>query len=263
MLNHHRQGSGEPLLLVHGIGMLWQWWTPCLDALAARHDVVALDLPGFGASDRLPPGDEPTIERLVDSVEELARELGFERWHVAGISLGGQISLELARRGSVASATAFSPGGLFRGWERKWVEGSLALTARSSQLIAPRADKLCARPGVRKALLGQVCAHGERIPRGACASFFRGLAESDFDRTLRTLLAGPIGEPFDVRAPVTVAWGTRDALLFPWQAERGIQLARGARKKMLPGASHVPTYDDPEATVATILETAGLAATAA
>ena len=54
-LNHRRLGRGEPLVLLHGLGMRWQWWTPCLDALAERHELVLLDLPGFGGSAPFPP----------------------------------------------------------------------------------------------------------------------------------------------------------------------------------------------------------------
>ena len=62
MLNHVRQGRGEPLVLVHGIGSHLQMWSPVLDRLSSEHDVLALDLPGFGRSPQL--GREPTVEAL-------------------------------------------------------------------------------------------------------------------------------------------------------------------------------------------------------
>ena len=51
-LSHHRRGSGDPLLLIHGIGSQWQVWEPVLDQVAGEREVVAIDLPGFGASER-------------------------------------------------------------------------------------------------------------------------------------------------------------------------------------------------------------------
>jgi pimeloyl-ACP methyl ester carboxylesterase len=63
VLNHVRQGSGEPLELIHGIGSQWQAWTPVLERLARERDVVALDLPGFGASAALE--GEVTIARAL------------------------------------------------------------------------------------------------------------------------------------------------------------------------------------------------------
>jgi pimeloyl-ACP methyl ester carboxylesterase len=55
-LTRHRGGSGQPLVLVHGLGLSWRSWQPVLAALEARHDVVAIDLPGFGESPPLPDG---------------------------------------------------------------------------------------------------------------------------------------------------------------------------------------------------------------
>jgi pimeloyl-ACP methyl ester carboxylesterase len=49
-LTRQRGGSGPPLVLVHGLGLSWRSWQPVLDALEDRHDVVAIDLPGFGES---------------------------------------------------------------------------------------------------------------------------------------------------------------------------------------------------------------------
>jgi len=45
-LSYDRRGSGEPLVLIHGIGHRWQAWTPVLDRLAEHHDVIAIDIPG-------------------------------------------------------------------------------------------------------------------------------------------------------------------------------------------------------------------------
>src|SRR3984885_2329513 len=76
-LTRHRGGSGQPLVLGHGLGLSWRSWQPGLPPLEGRHDVVAIDLPGFGESPRLPDRAAATPARLADAVEaELAR-LGF------------------------------------------------------------------------------------------------------------------------------------------------------------------------------------------
>ena len=72
--------------------------------LAAAHEVVAVDLPGFGGSAMLPEGTRPGVAELADSLTAFCREQGAERPHVVGNSLGGAIALELARRGFAASA---------------------------------------------------------------------------------------------------------------------------------------------------------------
>src|SRR5204862_38994 len=75
-LNHVRRGSGETLVLVHGLGSRWQAWNPQLDRLARERDVVALDLPGFGDSPPLAGDESPTVGRLTAAVSELMNELG-------------------------------------------------------------------------------------------------------------------------------------------------------------------------------------------
>src|SRR4051794_39622459 len=96
-LNHHREGSGEPLVLIHGVGSQWQVWSPLIPLLAPHRDVIALDLPGFGESPLLPGGVEPDPYALTDAVVQFLDELGLERPPVVGNSLGGLIALELAR----------------------------------------------------------------------------------------------------------------------------------------------------------------------
>jgi pimeloyl-ACP methyl ester carboxylesterase len=65
-LDHHRGGSGEPLVLIHGIGHAWRAWKPMLRLLERSFDVLAVDLPGFGRSPPLAPGTESTPEAIAD-----------------------------------------------------------------------------------------------------------------------------------------------------------------------------------------------------
>ena len=57
----------------------------------------------------------------------------------------------------------------------------------------------------------------------------------------------------ELRVPVTIAWGTRDALLIPRQAARARRLLPSARHVTLQGCGHVPFHDDPEAVAAVLL----------
>jgi pimeloyl-ACP methyl ester carboxylesterase len=73
-LDRHRGGSGEPLVLVHGIGHTWRGFKPMLPLLEERFDVLAVDLPGFGHS---PMGTDQSPEGLADAVEAAMDEAGF------------------------------------------------------------------------------------------------------------------------------------------------------------------------------------------
>ena len=115
-----RRGNGSPLVLLHGIGHRWQAWEPVLDALAERHDVIAVDLPGFGRSPLLPEGRGYDMADAVQACADIFEDMGLDRPHVAGNSLGAVMSLELASRGLVSSATALAPAGFWTPRDRAW-----------------------------------------------------------------------------------------------------------------------------------------------
>ncbi len=89
LLNHHREGTGEPLVLIHGIGHFWQGWRPVIERLSAEREVIAIDLPGFGHSPLPPAGTPAGITSLTDLVAGFCADIGLERPHVAGTRSAG------------------------------------------------------------------------------------------------------------------------------------------------------------------------------
>jgi pimeloyl-ACP methyl ester carboxylesterase len=254
-LVHHRGGSGEPLVLIHGIGSRWQVWNPVLPYLEPERDVIALDLPGFGASPMAPHDQPPGLETLTNSVIGLLDELGLEQPHVAGNSLGGWLSLELAKRGRARSATCLSPAGFWSGGEGVLSRVSLFIARRAARLALPYADWLTATPLRRKLAFGQMVARPDLMPATDAALHLRGLAEApSFDETLIAMIGTRFrhGEQLDV--PVTIAWGELDRLLPPRQALWAAHLIPSARSAMLYDCGHVPTYDDPEQVARVLME---------
>ncbi|MGW3505741.1 alpha/beta fold hydrolase, partial [Streptomyces globisporus] len=81
---YERTGSGEPLLLLHGIGHHLQAWDPVTRILAAERDVIAVDLPGFGTSPALPDGVPYDLGTVGATLGAFCAELGLDRPHVAG-----------------------------------------------------------------------------------------------------------------------------------------------------------------------------------
>jgi pimeloyl-ACP methyl ester carboxylesterase len=254
-LNHHRAGSGEPLVLMHGIGSRWQMWEPVIGRLAERHDVIAIDLPGFGASPMPPPGTPPGTDSLIALVSEFLARLGVERPHVAGNSMGGLMALEMAGRGLVRSATALSPAGFASHAEMTYGRASLWLSVRLARGLARHADRLFATALGRKLGLSLFVAHPERLTGAEAAENTRALAGAPwFDETLPALRAYQFSEEQHINVPVTVAWGAKDRLLLPRQARRAAQAIPHARVLMLPGCGHVPTWDDPGQVARVLLE---------
>jgi pimeloyl-ACP methyl ester carboxylesterase len=87
-------GRGEPLLLLHGLGGTKASFLPTVAALAGHYRLIAPDLPGFGDSDK-PIGAPYDARFFARWMLALMDELGLERAHVAGNSMGGRVALEL------------------------------------------------------------------------------------------------------------------------------------------------------------------------
>lgn len=245
-LDSHRAGSGEPLVLVHGLGHTWRGWNPMLPLLEPRFDVLAIDLPGFGHSAPLPPGVSPTAEALADAVERELDAAGFASAHVAGNSLGGWIALELARRGRARTVTAISPLGLALPRESRWGRGVL-LSMRAA-LRGPRLPEAVLRTTAGRTLFaGPTYGKPWRADPDDLIEQMDLFADAPgFDSTLEaTFTPQPLGLT-ELRCPVLLLWGTKDLILLPRQGRRFERLIPGAELRYLQGLGHTPMSDAPE-----------------
>jgi pimeloyl-ACP methyl ester carboxylesterase len=93
-VNYVEMGEGPPLLFVHGLSGCWQNWLENIPQFARTHRVVALDLPGFGASP-MPPW-EISIPAYGRFLRDFCERLGIFRCSLAGNSMGGFIATEVA-----------------------------------------------------------------------------------------------------------------------------------------------------------------------
>ncbi|MEU3060462.1 alpha/beta fold hydrolase [Streptomyces subrutilus] len=254
---YERKGSGEPVLLLHGIGHHLQAWHPVTDILAAEYDVIAVDLPGFGASEPLPAGVTYDLDTVAGALGALCTALDVERPHVAGNSLGGLLALEMARKGLVRSVTALSPAGFWTEAERRYAFGTLlAMRAGAKALPRPALERLARSAVGRAALTGSIYARPtRRSPQAVVAETLALRDATGFEQTLAA--GGSVRFVHDVPGlPVTVAWGTRDRLLLRRQGIRAKHTLPGARLVRLPGCGHVPMSDDPALVARVVLDTA-------
>lgn len=253
-MHAHRTGAGEPMLLLHGIGHRWQMWTPLLDSLSRDFDVVAVDLPGFGLSARFPENVKITVSAGVDVLESCMDELGWDRAHLVGNSLGGWLALELAKRGRATSVCALAPAGL---WDPDDIERRMrfwfTLWLGASRHLAPFRNLLKFRV-VRAVMLARLFGRPWRIPAEIAIADMQNFATS----ALEEAFAAGRGLRFvggqDIAEPITVAWSSRDPLFSPRRCPLG-ELPSHTESVMLRGCGHVPTWDDPPLILETIRAT--------
>jgi pimeloyl-ACP methyl ester carboxylesterase len=243
-------------VLLHGLGHSRRAWLPVQEALEARHHVLALDLPGFGEAPPLGADRAPTVAALADAVERELDAANLGTAHLAGNSMGGWIALELARRGRARTIVAISPAGGGNHRERAYARTLMRWIWFATRAVAPVA-KLVAIPGPTRPLVyGVFFARPNNIPWDEAARNLRLYAGAPgFSETCDLLFAGRAEGLAEVRCPVTIAWGTRDLLLFPRQA--GYFLARipQARLVRLERLGHTPMSDDPARVADVILQT--------
>lgn len=251
----HVPGDGAPVVLVHGIGHRREAWGEVPRLLADRgHDVYVVDLPGHGSSPVPAAPDGYSMRSQAEQLERLFAGLGLDRPHVVGNSLGGALSLELAHRGSVRSATVLSPAGFFPPLHLANVAANLLFMRLGSHLPEAVHRRLLAHAWFRRIAFRSLYTHPERVSledavgdtlnlrraRGFWPNFVRGVLLR-FDQ--------------DVTVPTTVAWGDTDRLLLPSEALVARRRLPAATHVTLPDCGHCPQVDHPDLVADVVLAT--------
>ena len=247
-----RRGSGAPLVLVHGLGARWQSWTPVLPQLAAAREVVAVDLPGHGATPSLPGG--LTFERLVDALQEWLVEQELTGADLVGSSMGARAVLELARRGVGRHVVALDPGGFWTPAERTVFGASVRASFALVRALRPALPVLTRSAAGRTALLPQFTPRPWAVPAEVALTDLRSIADTDaLFPTLQALLdSGPQpGGPTPGR--VVLGWGRRDRVTLARQAARAQRAFPHASVHWFDRCGHFPMWDRPDETVRLVL----------
>ena len=228
-----------------------------MPSLSEAHEVLALRLPGHLDGPPLP--SPPSVEAVLDAIEETLDEAGFADAHLVGNSLGGFLALRLAERGRARSVVALAPAGGWAADDLSWHEllefqSSLQSLARAAAVYA---DAIVSTPEGRRRATEYITVRYEHIPATLLADQLRGVAAC-VDAPRMIAHAVEHGWSLDaarIACPVRVVWGTADRLL-PWP-----RAAARFRSEWLPHADwvelddvgHCPQLDVPLETAQLIL----------
>jgi pimeloyl-ACP methyl ester carboxylesterase len=250
--------SRDPLVLLHALGMSARVWDDVRPLLDSEHEIVALT--ALGHRGGAEPARRPvTVADMVDDAERALDELGLERPHIAGNSIGGWMAIELARRGRARTVCALSPAGSWHAGTAEQTDGvrKIRRSIAGARLGRPLPMRFVFRSATaRRLTLREAAQHGDR------------LSAAQVDEATRDLLACTVADdllvtdeeiaPLDpLPCPVTLAWSGEDRIL-PLDVNGAIARKRlpQARFVVLPGVGHVSMIDDPAGVADAILRAA-------
>jgi len=245
-LRYVRAGEGPPLLLLHGMASSIYSWSETLPELSQRHDVVALDLPGFGLSDQPP---DLSFARLVRATLGAMDELGLERASLAGNSLGGAVAIAIAaehpervERLVLLDAAGFNVDPA----QRPAILRLAGATPAALLEILPVRRQLT-RVALRQVFHDQAKVSDERVEE-----YVAPLLRPGTVRSIQSLLGSTVADAAAfpdlvarVRAPTLILWGNEDRWVPLEQAELFAAAIPGSRTIVLRRCGHTPQEERP------------------
>lgn len=247
-LHYVEEGSGPPVILIHGLAGDHTAWRPQIEALRAQYRVIAFDNPGAGRSSKV---EQPTSMReIAEAVLQLMQKLGIERAHIVGRSMGGAIGQEMAlqapqRVQSLVMAASFAKLDAlgirliesmrdFINWRRNWTEWTrqFSFTFVSNRFFIDNPERI--------AILERVIADETRDIVSYTNLANAVLAADTLDR-----LGG-------INCPVLIMAGRQDPICSPvatgWMQER----LPKAETVFFDNSSHFFLMEEPEKAIETL-----------
>jgi len=247
--NYVELGEGPPLVFVHGLGGAWQNWLEQIPYFARSHRVIAVDLPGFGASP-MPPWDI-SIPAYATFLRDFCERLGVERGTLAGNSMGGFIATELAiaEAHRVDKLVLVSAAGIT--WARARREPAV-MFGRMARAMAPLALRF-QLSGIRRPRLRQRAFRGVFYDPNSLRrellweNVVPALKSPGHLDAMTTLVGYDIRDRLEeIEDPTLIVWGRNDRIVpVPAALSYKRRIGKNAELHILDRTGHVPQMERP------------------
>ncbi|MBD2860224.1 alpha/beta hydrolase [Spongiibacter sp. KMU-158] len=204
---YESHGSGEPVVLLHGLGGSSRDWAPQTGHLSKNYRVISIDMRGHGQSDS--PDSDYDMEIIAQETHEVLSALSITSAHIIGISMGGMLAFEVAiQNPELAKSLVIVNSGptmqikSFRFWLKKQTRRALALIAPKSLMSKVIANNLFPEPNMedqRQYFINQVALMNPKTYRKALSAAL-SFNQEDASTTLLMPILFITGE-FDYTTP--------------------------------------------------------------
>lgn len=229
-----KDGKGTPVVFIHGFGAEIAAWRQIAMAIGLPNTLLAIDLPGHGAS---PDAAAPGFQSIVDAATATLRSMGNE-FHLVGHSLGAAVAIALSVQNglTIKSLTLFAPAGMGTTVDGDFVAGFLA--AKSEAALSAQMKKLVNDPAdLPSSMVKATQAAREAGPVAARqAKVAAGLFEGS------TQLFSVRAELAKYQGPCRIVLGQRDGIIS--SSETNKKLSPGVAVHLLENAGHLPFLEE-------------------
>ncbi len=258
-VSYSEAGSGEVLLLIHGMAGTAENWQSVIEPLALRHTVIAPDFPGHGLSE--PGGGDYSLGSLASGLRDLLLALGHERATLIGHSLGGGVAMQFTYQfpEMVERLVLVSSGGLgpdvspvLRAAALPGADLFIAATAgvgsQAGSLLGRGLGMLGVRPSADVAEVARGYASlADPERRKAFLATLRAVVGTDGQRVAaldRIYLADAL--------PLLIVWGDRDPIIPVSHGEDLHRELPNSHLEVFEGVGHVPQLESPGSFIAAV-----------
>jgi len=245
-LNVEISGSGEPLLLVHGMGSASTVWKPILADLKREFLVITIDLPGHGKTPMIKGRPMDPHSLALNVLEEMSLQ-GYESFHLVGNSLGGWVALEMASAAPerVRSLVGLAPAGLWLNpYNARYPGTAIArFLARYTAKIAPTALHFEA---ARKLGFSDVSPRWREFSYETCPDATMAMAGAEgYYPAWDGMLMKRFDSFIPPSVPVTIVFGDTDRTLPATTCQERSVAPDHAKWIIFADTGHAPMWDSP------------------
>jgi pimeloyl-ACP methyl ester carboxylesterase len=247
LVHVEQAGSGEPVVLLHGFGGSVYSWRKVVPALAASHRVIAIDLNGFGYTQRPRSPESYTRAGQGRLVLAVMDALGIERAHVCGHSYGGGLTLYLASR----HPERFRSMVLVNSSAPTYSDDRRSRAASLRPLSSLFVRSIALRPAtIRRALLRSYyddsLVTAELVQAYLDRLRIEGVAEAYYGLTAPSRTPSERVELEKIAVPALVVWGRQDEVISLAAGRRAAARLPRSEFVAIEKCGHLPMEERPE-----------------